>query len=248
MYSSKGFRKASIMARCRDIAALALALYATSAGHSIAYDRMDAGYVTHSRNKAVLDYIVCLEGVVAGTPKKMTIEASLDRAEAKCKAKAAKLPRSSKEPDAGEIRLMIMECGFRLGEASPDVGCGVVVEDEKQAPVVAVEPAIVPNTNGRYSLSEVEQAAIVKGVQARLKDPMSAVFGGAVATRDPKGFVYVCGSVNAKNSYGGYTGHQPYSGMLIGNGQKVFFAVLGIAGDDAEQRAILSVCRERGLL
>jgi len=103
---------------------------------------------------------------------------------------------------------MIMECGFRLGDASPDVGCGVAVEDEKQAPVVADEPANVP-TNGPYRLSEVEQAAIVKGVQARLKDPMSAIFGGAEATRDPKGFVYVCGSVNAKNSYGGYTGQQP---------------------------------------
>lgn len=234
--------------RYRNIAVVALASYVALAAPSFAYDRTDAGYVTSSKNKAVLDYVICLEGVVAGTPKRMTIEASLDQAEAKCKAKAAKLPRSSKEPNAGDIRLMIMECGFRLGDASPDVGCGVAVEDEKQAPVVAVEPAIVPNTNGPYSLSEVEQAAIVKGVQTRLKDPLSAVFGGAEATRDPKGFVYVCGSVNAKNSYGGYTGHQPYSGMLIGNGPKVVFAVLGIAGDDAERRAILSVCHERGLL
>lgn len=233
--------------RYRVIAVVAVALYAALAAPSIAYDRTDAGYVTSSKNKAVLDYVICLEVVVAGTPKRMTIEASLDQAEAKCKAKAAKLPRSSKEPDAGDIRLMIMECGFRPGEASPDAGCGVAAEDDNQAPV-AVETAIVPSTEGQYSLSEVEQAAILKGVKAQLKDPMSAVFGGAVATRDPKGFVYICGSVNAKNSYGGYTGQQPYSGMLVGNGPKVFFAVLGIAGDDAERRAILSVCHERGLL
>jgi len=83
---------------------VALAFYAALAAPSVAYDRTDAGYVTSSKNKAVLDYIICLEGVVAGTPKRMTIEASLDQGEAKCKTKAAKLPRSSEEPNAGDIR------------------------------------------------------------------------------------------------------------------------------------------------
>lgn len=238
---------AVVRRRCTHLLGTMLLLYTASASLSLAYDRKDAGFVTNSKNKAVLDYIVCLEGVVADTPKKMGVEASLDQAEAKCKAKAAKLPRSGSEPNAQDLRYSIMECGFRPGEASPDMGCGEPVEKEK-SPTVDAKPSVTLGTGGQHNLSQIEQTAIVNGVRARLKDPMSAVFGGAVAKRDPEGFVYVCGSVNAKNSYGGYTGHQPYSGMLVGEGAKVFFAVVGIAGSEDERTAILSVCHERGLL
>ncbi|WLR93877.1 hypothetical protein [Shinella zoogloeoides] len=54
--------------------------------------------------------------------------------------------------------------------------------------------------------------------------------------------------MNAKNSYGGYTGDQPYSGMLVGEGPKTFFAVVGIAGSETEKIAILTVCHDKGLL
>lgn len=224
-----------------------LLLYAASGSLSLAYDRKDAGFVTTSKNKAVLDYIVCLEGVVADTPKRMAIETSLGQAEAKCKAMAAKLPRFGSEPNAQDLRYSIMECGFRSGEASPDMGCGEPVEKEKP-PTVDAKPSAKRGTAGQYNLSQIEQTAVVDGVKARLKDPVSAIFGGVVAKKDPDVVVYVCGSVNAKNSYGGYTGHEPYSGMLIGNGAKVFFAVVGIAGSEDEATAILSVCHDRGLL
>ncbi|WLR93878.1 hypothetical protein [Shinella zoogloeoides] len=159
-----------------------------SLGSGFAYDRQDAGYVTSSKNWAVLDFIVCLEGVVAETPKRMTIEASLDQAEVQCKATAAKLPRSSSEPDADDIRSMVMECGFRLGEGSADMGCGAAAGKGAQVSF-DVEPADVPSGSGQYTLSEVERAAIVDGVRARLKDPVSAIFGGAVAMKDPDSFV-----------------------------------------------------------
>lgn len=229
------------------LATICFVFLPVAASPSFAYDRKDAGFVTTSKNKAVLDYIVCLEDEVADTPKRMTIEASLDRAEAACKVKATKLPQSRREPNVADIRSMIMECGFRPGEGSPDMGCEPA-STETKTPDTAAQKVSPPVTSGQYVLSDMEKNAIMKGVRARLKDPASAIFGGVVAKREASGFVYVCGSINAKNSYGGYTGDQPYSGMLAGEGPKAFFAVLGIGGLENESEGILQVCREKGLL
>jgi hypothetical protein len=68
------------------------------------------------------------------------------------------------------------------------------------------------------------------------------------ATRGDNGFIYVCGVVNAKNSYGGYTGDQPYFGMLVGNAPKVAFAVVAFGGTGPETGAVLNACREHGML
>lgn len=225
------------------LAAISFVFLPVATTPSFAYDRKDAGLVTTSKNKAVLDYIVCLEAAVAGTPKRMTIEASLDRAEAACRAKAAKLPQSRKEPNVADIRSMIMECGFRAGEGSSDMGCEAA-STETTTPDTAGQKAAPPVASGQYVLSDMEKNAIMNGVRVRLKDPASAILGGVVAKREANGFVYVCGSINAKNSYGGYTGDQPYSGMLAGEGPKVFFAVLGIGGLDCyDEQDRLCPCR-----
>jgi hypothetical protein len=129
--------------RNAGICLAALVTLVSSALSGFAYDRKDAAYITASKNKAVLDYIICLEGVVANTPKKMTIQASLDQAEAACKAAAAKILKSGGEPNADEIRLMIMECGFRPGDASADMGCGGTVpsSDMREDEVAKTEDA-----------------------------------------------------------------------------------------------------------
>ncbi|MBZ9757843.1 hypothetical protein LB524_21385 [Mesorhizobium sp. ESP6-5] len=49
------------------------------------------------------------------------------------------------------------------------------------------------------------------GVQSRLKDPNSAMFSSIVATSTQGGkLITICGLVNAKNSFGGYTGSQVF--------------------------------------
>jgi hypothetical protein len=59
------------------------------------------------------------------------------------------------------------------------------------------------------------QVGHVQTVVARtLKDPDSAKFDSIAAGRAPDGRVFVCGWVNAKNSFGGYVGRQPFSGQL----------------------------------
>ena len=69
-------------------------------------------------------------------------------------------------------------------------------------------------------------------VKDGLKDPNSALFESSYHASG-EGDGYVCGQVNAKNSYGGYTGKKPYyvyieteDGKLKKHGPVV------IAGDD----------------
>lgn len=64
-------------------------------------------------------------------------------------------------------------------------------------------------------LAPAQRAAIEDGIKARLKDPESARFGAIKAGRAPDG-VTVCGQVNAKNSFGGYTGMETFYGVLRG--------------------------------
>jgi len=56
-------------------------------------------------------------------------------------------------------------------------------------------------------LSDAEKAAISKVVSDRLKDPESARFKWMKMV---VGSINYCGLVNAKNSYGGYTGYTPF--------------------------------------
>lgn len=91
------------------------------AGTAQAYSRKDARYVTSSRNPAVLDYIVCLEKATGAKPK--NLPEALAKAETLCADAAQRLPRSSNQADAEDIRMQVLECGFKPGDASPDTGC-----------------------------------------------------------------------------------------------------------------------------
>ena len=92
---------------------------------ALAYSVNDAQYVTSSRNPAVLQYIVCLEGVVGQAPRSVSIPDALVVAQQSCAPWALRLPRTAREPNAETIVGMISECGFRQGEASPDADCGI---------------------------------------------------------------------------------------------------------------------------
>lgn len=228
-----------------------VAILVPAADVALAYDRKDAGYVTSSKKPEVLDYVVCLEKVVNSTPKSMSLPASLDEAEKKCSSQSRKLPKAASEPNADDIRSMVLECGFRVGDASPDMGCeppskhAQQQEAAKPPKQVSTQPQSPPA--GQYRLSEAEQLAIQTGIRTHLKDPTTPLFGGMEAARGDNGFIYVCGMVNAKNSYGGYTGDQPYFGMLIGDAPRAAFAVVGFGGTLTESRAILSACKEHGV-
>lgn len=65
------------------------------------------------------------------------------------------------------------------------------------------------------SLSPGYEAAAQAAVRAVLKDPASATFGPATAARSQQsGTIRVCGIVNARNAFGGFSGPVRYVANL----------------------------------
>lgn len=104
-----------------------------------------------------------------------------------------------------------------------------------------------------YALTDTHLQSIMDGVRQGLKDPYSAQFGRIGATQDPTTkTAYVCGEVNAKNSFGSYAGMSPFSGMLFPQAPQLGFALLAIADDDiavndVDKQVILQQCAQNGL-
>jgi hypothetical protein len=113
---------------------------------------------------------------------------------------------------------------------------------------VSVAAAVEITPGKPIALSDAQKNTVRRGVREKLKDPDSAKFVSLSAVKDDKGMVYVCGMVNAKNSYGGYTGMSPFLGMMMGSKPKEFFAVVGIGSDAASSAAHLELCRRHGIV
>jgi hypothetical protein len=67
------------------------------------------------------------------------------------------------------------------------------------------------------------------GVKSSLKDPGSAEFSSEFVSKSKEGAYALCGSVNAKNGFGGYTG----SKRFVGSGGTAFIDEAEEAGSDA---------------
>lgn|SRR3990167_1881145 len=94
------------------------------------------------------------------------------------------------------------------------------------------------------TLSAEQADAVKAGIRASLKDPDSARFDSPFqAVRNSAGNISVCGYVNGKNSYGGYTGTQPFLGSFSGNN----FMVATIGSRDTEILAVRQVCQKLGV-
>ncbi|WP_124919310.1 hypothetical protein [Burkholderia cepacia] len=92
--------------------------------------------------------------------------------------------------------------------------------------------------------SKAELTSITTKIKSVAKDPDSVRVRNVVARRDDDGLVKFCGELNAKNSYGGYTGFRPFSAFAAKNGARVTFVeVFGI--DDPELAA--TACERDGL-
>lgn len=94
---------------------------------------------------------------------------------------------------------------------------------------------------GTYSSTPVSarEAAIIKAtITPNLKDEQSARWRNirTITTRDGKS--YVCGELNATNSFGGYTGYLPFYGRWNADGT---FMVQGVAQPDTAY-AYFGVC------
>jgi len=91
-------------------------------------------------------------------------------------------------------------------------------------------------------MTEAQRAAVQDGVKKALKDPESARFGVMRAGKDSKGVTQVCGTVNARNGFGGYAGFSAFIGVLAKSG---YFGVGGL--DPPNLSVVNEMCRRQGL-
>lgn len=109
-----------------------------------------------------------------------------------------------------------------------------------------------PPSTTRYTVNEAERAAVEEGVRRSLKDPASAMFGGMLASDAGNGVKYVCGLVNARNSFGGYTGNTSYIGVLgsmQASGKTIAtFSLTGMGGSNTDATVVEQMCRHYGVL
>lgn len=87
----------------------------------------------------------------------------------------------------------------------------------------------------------VDVEALVKAdAVARLKDPESAQFRNV---RTVHGIV--CGELNAKNSFGGYVGFEPFYGRVAENGKAEAFSASANPFGSHFEEVLEAACRDR---
>ena len=94
------------------------------------------------------------------------------------------------------------------------------------------------------TLTKEQIAMLQTAIKDRLKDPDSAKFGTMAAGIDRTGMIEICGYVNSKNSYGDYTGMQPFAASLK-PGQAP--GIDGPFSEDEGASPLVAICRRGGL-
>jgi len=112
-----------------------------------------------------------------------------------------------------------------------------------------VQTSTAEETLTPITLTRAEQMAVEEGTRRGLKDPESARFGRMVAGARSNGTVVVCLMVNARNSFGGYTGEKPQMGLLFRDKTPMIFTLVSAPAHLAQYNdaAAFQVCKDRGL-
>ena len=145
--------------------------------------------------------------------------------------------------------LVIAAASVGLAACAPSqasINSSSYVRDERTVEQRMMDEAKVEPTKP-HTLTVGQRKEVEVGVRRSLKDPDSARFGKFVATVDDKGKVHVCGYVNAKNSYGGFTGEKLFHGAFPID-PKGAFAAVGIGGGDNENIVTRVMCKTYGMV
>ena len=102
--------------------------------------------------------------------------------------------------------------------------------------------AILSSAALAQTAPELDEKLLQAAFQSELKDADSAKFRALRYKMDtPEGWT-MCGEVNAKNSYGGYVGFQPFYALVLKiDPEPVEYSVVGMG------KAAGDMCREMGL-
>lgn len=99
-----------------------------------------------------------------------------------------------------------------------------------------------------HQLTPAEIAQVEQGVRDALKDPDSAKFSSLTGSVSETGTVAACGLVNAKNSFGGYTGKAPFMGLIMVGTYETKFVVVSMGSDDDEQQVTRMMCERNQIV
>lgn len=88
-----------------------------------------------------------------------------------------------------------------------------------------------------------EPDRVKDAVREQLRDPSSAEFGEIKVVTDASGQHVACGTVNARNGYGGYVGKMPF--VARSTTEDRFFVMIG--DSDMTAKTARRVCSELGI-
>lgn len=107
--------------------------------------------------------------------------------------------------------------------------------------LLAVTLALAGQSNANTLTATPEQAAIDSTKRAlayNLKDPDSAKFRNVRAGLRGKDYM-VCGEINGKNSYGAYSGYQPF---MVWGANKIIPDTIDPVSNNSMLRVAISTC------
>lgn len=116
---------------------------------------------------------------------------------------------------------------FHSGRIAISLGGEVSDMDNDVAERTELPTSTSPGTSLQLQAVRVDNEqlrSLYSVVRSRLRDPSSAIFGDHRALRkfeNGESEIAVCGLVNAKNVYGGYTGEQMYLAIISGRDIRV---------------------------
>lgn len=96
-------------------------------------------------------------------------------------------------------------------------------------------------------LNKQQTAAVHAGASKKLKDPDSAKFSRLSAGQSDPKTIHICGYVNARNSFGGFTGDKPFIGLLFKKPEGWLFVPISYGGSERDTRVVSTLCRKYGL-
>jgi hypothetical protein len=92
----------------------------------------------------------------------------------------------------------------------------------------------------RHTVTPAERQQVEAAVRSHLKDPASAQFGALAAGVTGKQHIVFCGTVNSRNSFGGYVGQQPYAVSISPAGA---VTSVQMQGDNVSNILVNAMCK-----
>lgn len=92
-------------------------------------------------------------------------------------------------------------------------------------------------------LSPEQEQTISEAFKAVLLDPESGMISGLAAAESANGTLSVCGYINAKNRFGGYTGKVPFFGTF----RDARFEVRSVGQDSDSLQQVMNRCQMFGI-